>query len=151
MSIVTSLSRIKAIVSKELLQLRRDRMTFAMVVMIPLIQLILFGYAINTNVKDIPVAVVDHSKTALSRILVQTVSATNVVKVTDYYDSIEQAQTAIASAKVRAVFFIPHDVANRLAQHPTVGFGLPDGSNESLVRPIAPHPCVLIVKQARKR
>nr|WP_290442630.1 ABC transporter permease [Pseudoalteromonas sp. Ps84H-4] len=137
MSIVTSLSRIKAIVSKELLQLRRDRMTFAMVVMIPLIQLILFGYAINTNVKDIPVAVVDHSKTALSRILVQTVSATNVVKVTDYYDSIEQAQTAIASAKVRAVFFIPHDVANRLAQHPTVGFGLPDGSNESLVRPIA--------------
>ncbi len=104
MKIITSLSRIKAIVSKELLQLRRDRMTFAMVVMIPLIQLILFGYAINTNVKDIPVAVVDHSKTALSRILVQTVSATNVVKVTDYYDSIEQAQTAIASAKVRAVF-----------------------------------------------
>ena len=126
MKIITSLSRIKAIVSKELLQLRRDRMTFAMVVMIPLIQLILFGYAINTNVKDIPVAVVDHSKTALSRILVQTVSATNVVKVTDYYDSIEQAQTAIASAKVRAVLFIPHDVANRLAQHPTVGFGLPD-------------------------
>ena len=83
MSIMTSLSRIKAIVSKELLQLRRDRMTFAMVVMIPLIQLILFGYAINTNVKDIPVAVVDHSQTALSRILVQTVSATNVVKVTD--------------------------------------------------------------------
>lgn len=137
MNIITLFARIKAIFAKELLQLRRDKMTFGMVVMIPLIQLILFGYAINTNVKDIPVGVVDQSQTTLSRVLVQTVAATNVVKFTHQFKSLEAAQAAIASTKVRAVLFIPHDVDNRLVQHPSVGFGLPDGSNESVVRPIA--------------
>ena len=72
------LSRISAIFFKELAQLRRDRMTFGMVIMIPLIQLILFGYAINTNVRDIPVAVVDQSQTGISRVLIQMVEATRV-------------------------------------------------------------------------
>ena len=74
-----SLLRIQAIVIKELLQLRRDKMTFGMVIMIPLVQLLLFAFAINTNVRDIPVGVVDHSQTSLSRVLQQTVSATGIV------------------------------------------------------------------------
>ena len=65
---MNALLRIYAICSKELMQLKRDRMTFGMVVMIPLIQLILFGYAINTNVRHIPVGLVDQSQTALSRV-----------------------------------------------------------------------------------
>ena len=136
MSIVRFFNGIYAVLLKELLQLRRDRLTFGMVIMLPLLQLLLFGYAINTNLKDIPVGVVDQSQSAMSRVLVQTVEATNVVKVVAHYQSVEQAQTAIASAQVRAVLFIPHDVDNRLVQHPSVGFKIPDGSNESLVRPV---------------
>ncbi|WP_244390908.1 ABC transporter permease [Pseudoalteromonas sp. KAN5] len=132
-----SLWRVFAIFNKELLQLKRDKMTFGMVVMIPLIQLMLFGYAINTNVKDIPVGVVDHSQTALSRVLIQTVQATNVVNFTQQFTSLEQAQRAIASAKVRAVLFIPKDVDNRLVQHPSVGLGLPESVSETVTRPIA--------------
>ena len=60
---VKSLLRIQAIFNKELTQIKRDRMTFGMVVMIPLIQLMLFGFAINTNVRDIPVGIVDESQT----------------------------------------------------------------------------------------
>ena len=53
--------RISAVAGKEFRQLSRDRVTFGMVVMIPLIQLLLFGYAINTVVRHIPIAVVDLS------------------------------------------------------------------------------------------
>ncbi|SMY15290.1 hypothetical protein PAQU9191_00509 [Photobacterium aquimaris] len=53
----SSLLRINAIVSKELRQLSRDRIIFGMIVMIPLIQLLLFGYAINTNVRNVPTAI----------------------------------------------------------------------------------------------
>ena len=61
------LRRIFAITGKEFKELRRDRLTFGMVVMVPLIQLMLFGYAINTDVRGIPAAVVDLSHSHFSR------------------------------------------------------------------------------------
>jgi len=133
----TSLIRIQAIVIKELLQLRRDKMTFGMVIMIPLVQLLLFAFAINTNIRDIPVGVVDHSQTALSRVLQQTVSATGIVTFTHHYHSTKQAQAAIDRSEVRAVLIIPQDVSQRLVRHPSVGFGLPPSSKEETSRPIA--------------
>ncbi len=129
--------RIYAIFTKELIQLRRDRMTFGMVVMIPFIQLLLFGYAINTNVRHIPVGVVDYSQTALSRILVQTVGATQVVKFTEDFINVQQAEKAIASGKVRAVLVIPKNVSQRLVRNPSIGFGLPPSSDEETSRPVA--------------
>ncbi len=132
-----SLFRIQAIVSKELIQLRRDKMTFAMIVMIPMIQLLMFGYAINTNIRHIPVGIVDNSQSALSRVLKQTVSATQVVTFTQTYQNILQAEKALASGKVRAVLIIPHDVSQRLARHQTVGLGLPPSTDEETSRPVA--------------
>ncbi|TWX69730.1 ABC transporter permease [Colwellia demingiae] len=133
----TSLLRIQAIVTKELLQLSRDRMTFAMVIMIPFVQLLLFAFAINTNVRNIPVGVVDHSQTSLSRILQQTVSATGIITFTHSYHSVKAAQKAIDSNEVRAVLIIPQDVSQRLVRHPSVGFGLPPSSKQETSRPIA--------------
>jgi ABC-2 type transport system permease protein len=60
-STITSLYRVQALFFKELMQLKRDKMTFVMFIMIPSVQLMLFGYAINTNLRHIPLAVVDHS------------------------------------------------------------------------------------------
>ncbi len=131
------LLRIYAILSKEFTQLRRDKMTFGMVVMIPLIQLMLFGYAINTNIRHIPVGVVDYSETGLSRVLIETISATQVVKFTEHYIDVQQAEAAIASAEVRAVLVIPKDVSQRLARHQTVGFGSPPSTDIETSRPVA--------------
>jgi len=133
----TSLMRIQAIITKELLQLSRDRMTFAMVIMIPLVQLLLFAFAINTNVRNIPVGVVDHSQTSLSRVLQQTVSATGIITFTHNYHSVKAAQKAIDSNEVRAVLIIPKDISQRLVRHPSVGFGLPPSSKQETSRPIA--------------
>ncbi|WP_305986265.1 ABC transporter permease [Roseibium sp. MMSF_3544] len=132
-----SISRILAIFFKELAQLRRDRMTFGMVIMIPLIQLILFGYAINTNIRDIPVAVVDQSQTALSSILVDMVEATTVVTVTEHLQSPEEAIEAIKAARVRAAFILPPDLSKRVATSPAVGLGYPSSTDQENSRPVA--------------
>ncbi|WP_395174578.1 ABC transporter permease [Roseibium alexandrii] len=132
-----SISRILAVFSKELAQLRRDRMTFGMVVMIPLIQLVLFGYAINTNVRDIPIAVVDQSQTGISRILVQMVEATRVVTVTERLTTPQEAEEAIRSARVRAAFVLPDDLTQRLARSPAVGLGTPPSTDQETSRPVA--------------
>jgi len=131
------LYRIQAIIFKELTQLKRDRMTFGMIVMIPLIQLMLFGYAINTNIRHIPVGVLDYNQTSLSRILQQTVSASQVVRFSHSFQDIKSAEKAIASGKIRAVLVIPKDIAQRLVRHQTVGLATPPATDEETSRPIA--------------
>ena len=132
-----SFYRIQSIVNKELIQLKRDRMTFALIVMIPLIQLLMFGYAINTSIRHIPVGIVDYSQTALSRVLKQTIAATQVVTFTQTFDNVKQGEAAVASGKVRAILIIPYDVSQRLVRHQTVGFKTPPATNEETSRPIA--------------
>lgn len=134
---MSALLRIYAILTKELTQLKRDKMTFGMVVMIPLIQLVLFGYAINTNIRHIPAGVVDQSRTGLSRVLVQTISATQVVKFNKHYSNVQEAEAAIARAEVRAFLVIPKDLSQRLVRHKTVGLQSPPSSDEETSRPIA--------------
>ncbi|WP_152457661.1 ABC transporter permease [Ruegeria sp. THAF33] len=129
--------RIVAVLKKELLQLRRDRMTFAMVIMIPLIQLLLFGYAINTNLRHVPVAVVDQSGTELSRTLAQIVQATQVVTITEQLTTPQEAERAITESRVRAALIIPPDVSQRLARSPSVGLGLPNATDQTSSRPVA--------------
>jgi ABC-2 type transport system permease protein len=62
-----SLQRIHAVVAKELRQLRRDRLTFAMIVGMPIMQLLLFGYAINMDVRHLPAAYTDLANSSASR------------------------------------------------------------------------------------
>ena len=71
--------RLWAIVLKELRQLRRDRITLAMIVGIPVIQLVLFGYAINLNLRGLDAGIADQANTAGSRALVMDMLATGVV------------------------------------------------------------------------
>ena len=134
-----SAQRILAILSKELLQLRRDRTTLGMVIMIPLIQLMLFGYAINTNIRNIPVALVDQANTGLSRALAQTVEATEVVRFTEHHVDIAAAHSAITAGQVRAALIIPPDLSQRVARSGSVGAGLgtPPATDQQTSRPVA--------------
>jgi ABC-2 type transport system permease protein len=127
--VVGSFFRIKAIMIKEIRQLSRDRITFGMVVMIPLIQLLLFGYAINTDVRDIPIAVVDQSESAVGRMITESVKATQVITVKAAYATVGEAEQAITAGEVRGALVLPSDLAQRIAQHRTVGQWLVDGSD----------------------
>ena len=117
---MNSLFRIRAITFKEFRQLKRDRLTFGMVVMIPLIQLLLFGFAINTHIRHLPVGLVNLSQSAFSDILVESIRATQVVDFEHHYLSVQEAEEAITRGDVRAVLVLPHDLAKRTSRHPLI-------------------------------
>ncbi|HAS6024975.1 TPA: ABC transporter permease [Vibrio vulnificus] len=126
---MNAIYRMKAIMVKEFRQLSRDRITFGMVVMIPLIQLLLFGYAINTDIRDIPVAVVDQSESTAGRILTESVKVTQVVSVTQRYATAEEAEQSIQDGIVRAALILPDDLTQRMAQGRPLGQWIVDGSD----------------------
>ncbi|NAW85876.1 ABC transporter permease [Photobacterium halotolerans] len=128
-AVSSSLIRMKAILMKEFRQLSRDRITFGMVVMIPLIQLLLFGFAINTDVRNIPVAIVDQSQSQYGRIITEAVKATQVVTVVATYATPREGEQAITAGTVRGVLVLPRDLDQRLAQHRKAGQWLVDGSD----------------------
>lgn len=99
---------------KEFLQLRRDRPTVAMMVGVPAIQLMLFGFAIRTEVRNLPTAVLDESRTADSRALVQTILNTGNFR--HYADarSRDEIRTWIEEGRINAGIVIPPDFTRDL-------------------------------------
>jgi len=110
--------RLFAIAWKELLQLRRDRLTFALAVGMPLLQLLLFGYAIDTDVKHIPTVVWDQDCSPASRRLADTMASTRYIDIVGHVSSYEQIEDSLKSGAADAAFVIPASffadaVANR--------------------------------------
>jgi len=111
---VRSLRRILAIARKELRQLVRDRLTLAMIAGIPTLQLMLFGYAINLDVRDIPTAVLDRSRSALSRRLLGELEATQTFRIRAAVASETAAERLLERSEVGAVVVIPADLERRI-------------------------------------
>ncbi|WP_174269558.1 ABC transporter permease [Vibrio ichthyoenteri] len=124
-----SIARMKAIMTKEIRQLSRDRITFGMVVMIPLIQLLLFGFAINTDVRNIPIAVVDQSQSAAGRVITESVRVSQVVTIASRLATPQEAEQAIQDGKVRAALILPPDLTQRMMQGRELGQWIVDGSD----------------------
>ena len=108
-----SWGRIVAVLRKELVQLRRDRLTFAMLIGVPIMQLVLFGYAINGDPKHLPTAVVALDRGPLVRSIVQA------ARTTGYFEIVEtptdaEAERLIAEGRVQFAIVIPADFSARL-------------------------------------
>ncbi len=101
--------RLRAVARKELRQLLRDRLTLGFVVGVPAVQLLLFGYAINQDVRHVATGVVDHSSTHVSRHLVAQLEATQTFDVVRGLASEEEAIEAIKAGKIQAAVVIPAD------------------------------------------
>ena len=107
-------NRIKALVWKEFLQLRRDRLTMAFTLGMPLIQLIIFGLAINYDVKHMPAVVLDESQSQESRSFVDGLVATQYFDVKVTVSSEAQLRTAIDRGKAQVGVWFPPDYARRI-------------------------------------
>lgn len=105
------MNRILAVLVKEYLQISRDRMTLAIVFMIPLVQLLLFGYAIQTEVKHIPTAVFDQSRSPESRELLQAFAASGYYDITQVALSYQEVNRLIDSGRCRVGIIFPPDFA----------------------------------------
>ena len=113
---IRCMTRLFAILGKEVQQLRRDRLTFGMIVGIPILQILLFGYAINTDVRNLATAVADQASTQLSRQLVADMQATQVVNVVNYVHTGDELKSLLDKGEINIGVFIPPDFERRLQQ-----------------------------------
>lgn len=103
------MSRIIAVLKKEFLQLRRDRLTLGLVFMLPLVQLLLFGYAIQTEVKHIPTVVFDQSLSPESREMLNAFTASGYFDVTAVERSFSGVNRMIDSGQTQVGIIFPPD------------------------------------------
>jgi ABC-2 type transport system permease protein len=97
----------RAMMIKEFIQLLRDRVSFAMIIMIPLVQLMLFGYAINSNPRHLPTAVLLQEQNDVSRSILKALENTAYFKITHQVRDEAEADELLASGKVLFVIEIP--------------------------------------------
>ncbi len=128
-----SLSRLMAVTRKEVRQMRRDRLTFAMIFGIPLMQIILFGYAINTDVRNLRTAVADEANTHLSQDFVAQLNATQVTDIRKRVNTVAQLEDLLRSGEVSVGIAIPPDFDRRVADDTRAAVHiLVDGSDPTI-------------------
>ncbi|MEX2469760.1 MAG: ABC transporter permease, partial [Pseudohongiellaceae bacterium] len=110
------LLRIVAIMHKEFLQLGRDRLTFGMIVGIPLIQLLMFGYAINTDVRNLPAAYADEADTHLSRRFIADLRATQVIDLQARVPTAEDLERQLDAGAISIGIYLPDDFDRRVIE-----------------------------------
>jgi ABC-2 type transport system permease protein len=101
---------------KEFTQLRRDRLTFGLMLGIPLMQMIVFGYLVRTEVRDIPLAVVDDARTEESRALVQRLVNTHNFRFVQQLTSRDEIDKTLESGTARAVLVVPPEFSRDIAR-----------------------------------
>jgi ABC-2 type transport system permease protein len=109
-----SWNRFVAILVKEFVQVRRDRLTFAMMIGVPVMQLVLFGFAINMDPKGLPAAVLAEEASPFSRSLVRSLENSGYFRVIAEPSTEAQAEALIAGGRVQFVLRIPADFSRTL-------------------------------------
>lgn len=122
-------SRLMSIIRKEFIQIFRDTRTLIMVLIIPIMQLFLLGYSATNDVRNVPLAVLDQSRSPESRALLDSYRAADYFRIAYSVDSQAEIRYLIEAGKARAAVIIPPDYSQRLSEgKATVAFIL-DGSD----------------------
>lgn len=109
--------RIYAVMAKEFTQLRRDRITYAMILVLPLVQLLLFGYAINTDPRHLPAAVVSHDHGRLAQAVVSSLERTSYVDVKFLPNSEAEMDRLMRRGEITLALTIPPDFSQRVLKN----------------------------------
>src|SRR5690349_13390683 len=104
---------------KEFIQMRRDRLTLGIMTAVPVIQLLLFGFAIQTDVRHIPTVVLDESRTPTSREIIAAFENTGNFRIVAHVDGRDALDASIARGDAQAGIAIPHDFPRDLARGTT--------------------------------
>ncbi len=116
MSLVDRLRRASfwPMLRKEFIEMRRDRFTLAMLIGIPAVQLVLFGYAVQTDVRNVPTVVLDESRTSQSRRLIDMMANTRNFRIVGTAANRDQVREAIERGNAAAAIIIPPEFASDL-------------------------------------
>lgn len=127
-----SFTRLMAITRKEFIQLFRDKRMLALILVIPLVQLFLLGYAAVNDVRDVPVAVFDQSHSSEARALLDAYRAADYFELVYSVSSTAELRQLIEQGKVKAGFIIPPDYAARLLEGQAQVAFILDGSDPTV-------------------
>ncbi|MEA3222008.1 MAG: ABC transporter permease [Thermodesulfobacteriota bacterium] len=106
--------RIKSLLKKEFVQALRDRRMRVLIFGAPLIQLLVFGYAVNTDIRNLNIVVYDRSNTSISRELIDTFRASDYFKVVGSASSHQEAENMLNTGKAQVAIFIPDNFTRNL-------------------------------------
>lgn len=118
---VFSFTRWWGIVLKEFLQLKRDRLTYAMIVGLPVVQLLLFGYAINSDPRNMPTALVLGEQSPFARSIEAALQNSGYFSIAGVMDE-EEARSALTKGRIYLVVSVPADFSRKLlrGEHPSI-------------------------------
>ncbi len=126
-------ARLLAVARKELLQLRRDRLSFGMIVGVPTVELLLFGFAINLDVRHLPAAVLDQANTQESRELVAELASSQVLDLRKHLVAPQEVAALLRRGEISAAVVIPPDFEERLQRGDRPAWQVVvDGSDQSV-------------------
>jgi ABC-2 type transport system permease protein len=108
--------RLRALIKKEFAQTRHDKKLMFSLAFMPLVQLALIGFALSAVVTDVPLAVVDDSRSPESRELIATLTESKSFRLAGYYSSVEQLGDAVSQGKADAGMVVPYDYARDLVR-----------------------------------
>jgi ABC-2 type transport system permease protein len=113
---IAAAERVLAIAAKEFRHLARDRLTGGLVIGIPIVMTLLFGYAINDDVRGLRAAVVDHARTSVSRELIAAAAASQVIRTPVPMADAAALEQALRAGDIAVGLVIPADLESRLAR-----------------------------------
>src|SRR5512140_2947920 len=128
--------RVWALITKEFIQIRRDRRTLAIALVMPLMMLILLGYAINTVIDHIPTVIVDDSRDEESRSLARSLESTTYFRIVGSLGDARSARRAIDRGEAKVALVVPPDYGSDIrAGKPASALLLIDGSDPNTAQP----------------
>ncbi len=131
---MSSATRLLAIVKKEVRQLRRDRLTFGMIFGLPIIQILMFGYAINMDVRNLKTAVANQAGSHLSRQFIADLGETQVVNIVATAESPAALEVMLRRGEISIGVHIPRDFDRRVVDQDRAAVHLlVDGSDPTIL------------------
>lgn len=129
--------RFISIVKKEFIQLKRDKASFGIAIIMPILMILLFGYSVNTELKNISMAVLDQNNSKESRELISSYENTGYFNVVSREKSIEKVKEKIDKGEIHAALIIPPDFSNKIEKNETSNLQLLiDGSDPTTAKTI---------------
>jgi ABC-2 type transport system permease protein len=107
MEALMSIQRLFSIVRKEFIHIKRDKASLIMALIMPILFILIFGYAVNTDVENIKLAVFDYDKTEISRDFIGKFSASNYFNVSNYTDNLKDIDNLVKEDKIKAALILP--------------------------------------------
>ena len=111
-------NRIKALAVKELYHILRDHRTLAVIFLMPVMMVVLYGHALNMDIKHIPVGIVDRDHSSESRAVIRALNASDYFDIGAYFDTIGDIENLFRTRKIKAAFVIPKGFGDERTENP---------------------------------